>query len=169
MLPGSEAGWNFYSVKRGWTKSPTWNRFRHWDFGQCEKALSTRPLVMMPLKSWAQFLLKQQNLLKQKHPCLVKSEYRPRLNSIVMLSKQQINTSHKQYIWHDIWPVTCVKLFSCLSKLFCLSSSMKLAPGHMYPYHSRTSQSLAIFQVKIFEDLLNNCSLYLNFSTSTSA
>ena len=44
----------------------------------------------------------------KKNPCLVKSDYRPRLHSIVVLSNQQLNTSHKQWIWHDIfgqWPV----------------------------------------------------------------
>ena len=51
-------------------------------------------------KSWPNFieLLKHKNLLKQKIHCLVKSDYRPRLHSIVMLSKQQLNTSHKQCI-----------------------------------------------------------------------
>ena len=60
-------------------------------------------------------------LLKQKNPCLVKSDYQPRLHSIAMLSKQQLNTTHKQCIWHDIfaskmWKIS--ELFSCLSKFF---------------------------------------------------
>ena len=77
-------------------------------------------------------LLKHKILLKQKNHCLVKSDCRPRLHLIVMLSKQQLNTNHKQCIWHDILASNMCKtseLFSCLSKQICLSSSMKLAPG----------------------------------------
>ena len=71
-------------------------------------------------------LLKHKSLLKQKNPGLIKSDYWPRLHSIVMLSKQQlhVNTSHKQCIWHEILASNMCKigeLFSCLSKL-------KLAP-----------------------------------------
>ena len=68
-------------------------------------------------------LLKHNILLKQKIHCLVKSDYQPRYHSIVMLSKQQLNTiSHKQCIWHDILASNMCKiseLFSCLSKFFC--------------------------------------------------
>ena len=59
--------------------------------------------------------------LKQRNPCLVKSDYRPRLHSIVMLSEQQLNTSHKQCIWHDILVSNMCKiseLFSWLSNFF---------------------------------------------------
>ena len=66
-------------------------------------------------------LLKHKILHKQQNPCLVKSDYRPRLHSIVMLSKQRLNTSHKQCIWHEILASNISKtskLFSCLSK-FC--------------------------------------------------
>ena len=61
------------------------------------------------------FLLKAKKSLLGKIRLLTK----PRLHPIVMLSKQQPNTSHKQCIWHDIfasnmWKIN--KLFSCLSK-----------------------------------------------------
>ena len=67
-------------------------------------------------------LLKHKILLKQTIHCLVKSDlFRPRLHSIVMLSKQRLNTSHKQCIWHEILASNMCKmseLFSCLRKLF---------------------------------------------------
>ena len=68
-------------------------------------------------------LLKHKILLKLKNPCLVKSDYRPRLHSIVMLSEQQLNTSHNQCIWRDILASNMCKiseLFSCFSKIFAL-------------------------------------------------
>ena len=64
-------------------------------------------------------LLKHKILVKQKIHCLVKSDYRPRLHSKVMLSKQQLNTSHKQCLWHDILASNMCKiseLFLCLRK-----------------------------------------------------
>ena len=75
-------------------------------------------------------LLKHKILLKQKNPCLVKSDYRPRLHSIVMLSKQQLNTSHKQCIWHEILASNMCKiseLFSCLSN-FLLKQLYEIGP-----------------------------------------
>ena len=66
-------------------------------------------------------LLKHTILLKRKIHCLVKSDYRPRLHSNVMLSKQQLNTSHKQCIWHEVLTSNMCKiseLFLCLSKFF---------------------------------------------------
>ena len=60
-------------------------------------------------------------MLKQKQSCLVKSDYRPGLYSIVMLSKQQLTTSHKQCICHEILSSNMCKiskLFSCLSNFF---------------------------------------------------
>ena len=63
-------------------------------------------------------LFKHKILLKQKKPCLVKSDNRPRLHSIVMLRKQHLNTSQKQCLWHVILASNMCKiskLFSCLS------------------------------------------------------
>ena len=77
-------------------------------------------------------VLKHKILLKQQNPYLVKSDNRQRLHSIVILSKQQLNTSHKQCIRHEILASNVCKiseLFFVLKLFFCLSSSMKLAPG----------------------------------------
>ena len=55
-------------------------------------------------------LLKHKIMLKQKNTCFEKSDYRPRLHSIVMLSKQQLTTSHKRNVYvMKCWPVKCVK------------------------------------------------------------
>ena len=98
-------------------------------------------------------LFKHKILLKQKNPCLAKLIYRPKLHSTVMLSKQQLNTSHKQCIWHEILVCNMCKiskLFSCLSKFFCLSSSMKLAPG--------SNEPLLRFSAKLKTlDTIGNC------------
>ena len=76
-------------------------------------------------------LLKHKILLKQKNHCLVKSDYRPRLHSVGMLSKQQLNTSHKQSMLHEILASNMCKiseLFSCLSNFILLKQLYEIGP-----------------------------------------
>ena len=108
----------------------------HCTHTKCESVCLCNPSVVKFLKPGPNFieLLQHKILLKQKNPCLhvVKSDYRPRLHSIVMISKQQLNTSHKQCTcnWHDILASNMYKiseLFSCLSK-FLLEQLYEIGP-----------------------------------------